>query len=87
MVDLKIEVKGVSELVRAFKKVDSDIPAGFRKEMLVIATNIVGQVQQQVPWKTGKAARSVRPRASQRGAGIAFGGSSAPYYPWLDFGG
>jgi hypothetical protein len=85
--DYKLEVKGINELVRAFKKVDTDIPAGLRKELLAVATDVAGAIQQDVPWRTGKAARSVRPRASQRGAGIAFGGNAAPYFPWLDFGG
>lgn len=87
MTDYKVEVKGVNELVRAFKKVDSDVPVGLRKEMLSIATEVTGAIQQKVPWKTGRASGSVRPRASQRGAGIAFGGNAAPYFPWLDFGG
>jgi hypothetical protein len=87
MTDYRLEVKGINESIRAFKKVDSDIPAGFRKEMLAIASDVAGEAQQRVPWKSGKAARSIKPRASQRGAGIAFGGSAAPYFPWLDFGG
>jgi hypothetical protein len=85
--DVKVEVTGLNQLVRAFKQVDADIPKGLRVEMLGIARMVAGDIQRRVPHQSGRAARSVRPRASPRGAGIAFGGNAAPYYPWLDFGG
>jgi hypothetical protein len=83
----EVEVRGIREVQSAFRKVDKELPKALRPEFLDIARTVVGQVQQRVPWRTGRAARSVKARASQRGAGIAFGGSAAPYFPWLDFGG
>lgn len=83
----EIEVRGLREVQSAFRRIDREIPKGMRAELLPIAQMIVSDVQQMVPWRTGAAAASVRPRASQTGAGIAFGGNAAPYFPWLDFGG
>lgn len=82
-----IEVRGLREVQSAFRKVDKDLPKGLRTEFLGIAQDVQHGIQAKVPRRTGHAAGSVRARASQRGAGIAFGGQAAPYFPWLDFGG
>ena len=65
-----------------------------RVHMKDIADHVVGVAQQRMPFRTGEAAKSLKPRATQRGAGIAFPQGGAPwrgekadYYPWLDFGG
>lgn len=87
VVETKVRILGLRELQSAFKKVDSDIPKELKTSFLRIATDVAGKAAAKVPHRTGRAASSIRPRASQRGAGIAFGGSAAPYYPWLDFGG
>jgi hypothetical protein len=86
-----IQVRGINELSRAWRAVDADIPKRTRLAMLAIARMVVGTAQQKATadfkHPTGQAASSVRPRATRRGAGIAFGGQAAPYFPWLDFGG
>lgn len=87
MDNVKVEVRGIKELNKAFRQVDSELPKELRAAFLVIAQRVVGTAQQRMPHKTGRAQLSVKPRASQRGAAIAFGGSKAPYMPWLDFGG
>lgn len=84
---VRVEIRGGRELARAFKRLetglDKELRAGFRE----IARTVAGRAASKVPRLTGRAAGSIKPRASQAGAGIAFGGSSAEYYPWLDFGG
>lgn len=87
MVDVKVEFRGLRELSAAFKAVDADLPKAFRVRLLGVAAMVAGRVQSKVPRLTGRAAASYKPRASTRGAGIAFGGSAAPYVPWLEFGG
>jgi hypothetical protein len=82
-----VQVRGIREVQAAFRKVDKDLPKALRPEFLEVARSVVRGVQQKMPWRTGRAIRSVKPRASQRGAAIAVGGTAAPYYPWLDFGG
>lgn len=91
MIETRVEVRGLRDLSRAFKQVDADLPKELRDEMKAIADHVVGVAQQRMPFRTGTAARSLKPRATQRGAGIAFPGGGdrgkAAYYPWLDFGG
>jgi hypothetical protein len=82
-----VQVKGLREVQWALRKVDKDIPKGLRQELLPAARKVQDDIRSRVPMQSGKARGSVRARASQRGASIAVGGNSAPYYPWLDFGG
>lgn len=90
-IDYKVEIHGVRELNSALKKVDAELPKELRVRFLGIANEVIGVAQQKMPYQTGEAANSIKPRASQKGAGIAFpaGGGvyKAAYYPWLDFGG
>jgi hypothetical protein len=85
--DFKIEVRGIREFQKAIKQVDAELPKKLKEGFKNIATTVADEAKTKVPRKSGKAAGSIRPRSSQKGAGIAFGGSAAPYYPWLDFGG
>lgn len=89
-----VKVTGLREVQAAFKQVDAALPKELRLRMKDIASHVVGVAQQRMPFESGEAARSLKPRATQRGAGIAFpqGGTpwrgvKADYYPWLDFGG
>lgn len=84
---VRVEVKGLAELSKAFKAVDEDVASGMKDAFLGIAREVVGTAQQRMPHNTGRAQSSVKPRATAKGAGIAFGGNKAPYMPWLDFGG
>jgi hypothetical protein len=87
MIDTSVKVRGIRELSRAFKDVDAALPRDLKTSFLRVAQRVVGLAQQRMPYKSGKAAGSVKARASSRGASIAFGGTAAPYMPWLDFGG
>jgi Bacteriophage HK97-gp10, putative tail-component len=82
-----VKVTGLRELRTALKKVGAEAPAAMKTEMKTIAGKVVGKIVSKVPQKTGKAAGSIKARGTTTGAGIAFGGTAAPYYPWLDFGG
>ena len=83
----QVQIRGIRELRSAFKRVDAEIPKELRKVLKDIALSVVAGIAAKVPRVSGKAARSVRARSSQTGAAIAVGGATAPYYPWLDFGG
>jgi hypothetical protein len=85
--DIKVEVRGIRELNRAFRAVDTDLSKELKSAFRAVAEHVVGIAQQRMPYKSGGAVKSVKPRASSTGAGIAFGGNAAPYEPWLDFGG
>lgn len=89
MADHSVEIKvlGLRELSRGFKQLDAGLDGALKTAFLKIADHVVGVVQQRMPWEVGRAARSVKARASTRGASIAAYGQAAPYGPWLDFGG
>lgn len=82
-----VEVEGLQELKRALKQVDAQLPKEMRLEFKAISTVVAARVASKVPSITGRAASSVKPRASQDSAGVAEGGKRAPYMGWLDFGG
>lgn len=87
MTDTKVEVRGIRQLNSALKKMEGDLDKQLRAAFLSIAERVSSDAAGRVPKRTGRAASSIKPKASTRGASIAFGGSRAPYYPWLDFGG
>lgn len=82
-----VKVSGLRELATALRRVDAELPKELKARFLVIAQRVVGDVQQRMPHRSGRAQGSVKARASVRGASIAAGGRAAPYYQWLDFGG
>ena len=85
--DVRYEVRGLRELKAAFRKVEGDLKTELKEGFKAIAEDVAGAIRPKVPKRTGRAAGSVKARGSLRGGAIAFGGSAAPYYPWLDFGG
>jgi hypothetical protein len=92
--DVGVKVLGIRELSTAFKAVDSTLSKEMRLSLKAVADHVVGIAQQKMPFQSGTAASSLKPRATAKGAGIAFpdGGTpwrgvKADYYPWLDFGG
>ena len=87
----KVAVLGLRELAGAFRKIDRELPKELRDKMKAIAETVASSARSKVPSITGVARGSIRARATQRGAGIAFPAGGArgkdDYYPWLDFGG
>lgn len=86
-VQIIVDRQSIGQLQRALRKAGDDCKEGITAEMRSIADRIVGDAQQRVPWVTGAAAQSLRARGRVGGASMAAGGTAAPYYPWLDFGG
>jgi hypothetical protein len=85
--ETRVEVRGLRELKSAFRQVDKGLNKELGHEFKELAESIAAKVRMKVPKRKGRAASSVKGKGSQRGGAIAFGGSAAPYYPWLDFGG
>lgn len=86
--DVKVEVRGLRELNAAFRGMDKELNRQLRRSFLEIARMVATRASSKVPrGPSGKAARSIRPRATQKGAGVTKGDANTPYYPWLDFGG
>lgn len=93
-VEGQVAVVGLKDLKRALRQVDVALPKQLRTAFKPIAEHVVSEVRSKLPTRSGEAAASVRPRASQTGAGIAFPAGGVPwrgvkadYFPWLDFGG
>lgn len=58
--------------------------SAIKEEFKGIAARVAEAAARKAP---GSAGASITPRASNRGAAIAFGGRKEPHFPWLDFGG
>lgn len=84
---VRVELRGVKELNRAFRQLETGMDVELRLAFKAIAQQVATRVAAKVPRLTGTAAGSVKPRASGGSAGVAAGGARAEYYPWLDFGG
>jgi hypothetical protein len=84
----KVTVSGLREFQAGMRGLGEEqkraLPAALKDVAFLLAQRIASRFPRG---KTGRAARSVKPRAGQKGAGIAFGGAKAPHAPWLDFGG
>ena len=82
-----IRVEGIREVAAALRAIDKGLQKELRDGMKAAAEIVVPEIQARVPHRRGKAAASVKAKGTNRGAGISFGGTKAPYFPWLDFGG
>ena len=87
MSDRTIEVTGIRELRKALKDVEADLPRELRDGLFEIATLVADAARVKVPSVSGDAAGSIKARKQSAAASLAVGGTKAPYFPWLDFGG
>lgn len=83
----KIKVTGLREFQRALRDMDAALPKQMRVVLNQATKIVVDYAEPRFPRLTGRAARSLKTRSSQREARVALGGRAAPYAPWLDFGG
>ena len=82
-----VKITGLRELAGAFRKMDGAIVDGVKAGFKQLAEGVAVTARAKMPSRSGRAASSYKARGSAKGASIAFGGSRAPYAPWLDFGG
>ena len=81
-------VTGLRELRKAMRDAEAGSQKHLQRRFKSVATLVASAIASRVTvGPTGHAAASVRPRATATSAGIVAGGPSAPYFPWLDFGG
>lgn len=82
-----IKITGLAEFNRDLRRIDANLPKGLRLAANEAANVIVSWARPRVERRSGAAQASVR-AASTRTEGRVFGGGSrAPHYGWLDFGG
>jgi hypothetical protein len=82
-----IHVKGLKEFQAALKKVDKGLGPELRKGLNEAAEIVASAARPLVPRRTGRAVGSIKVGSTQRAAQIKVGGTAAPYFGWLDFGG
>lgn len=82
-----IHISGLREFNRALKGLDSNLPKGVRLALNEASDFIVDRAVPKVARRTGRAARTLKAKSTRTEARVSGGGSRAPYYPWLDFGG
>ena len=87
MTTASIKINGLREFQRELKALDGDLPKALRVAFNEAADLIADTARPRVPRRRGRARGSVKVRSTQKAARVAGGGSRAPYYPWLDFGG
>ena len=73
----------LEELRAALRDVGDDIGDLALSLLEEIASGVVADARSHVPQRTGRARATYR----LRGTAIVFGDDSAPYVPWLEFGG
>lgn len=83
----RITITGIREFQKALRSMDANLPKQLRLALNKASDLVITKARPLVPTRSGRAANSLKVRSSQREARIAAGGSRAPYYPWLDFGG
>jgi hypothetical protein len=83
----QIRIEGLAEFNRALGRIDKDAAKRLRLAGNEAAELLISKVRPEIPAKTGKARGSLRARSTRTAARVAVGGKTAPYYPWLDFGG
>lgn len=82
-----IRVAGLREFQASCKAYDGESQKLLRVVLNTAVELVVNEARPRVPTKTGAARASIKPQSSQREARVRAGGSKAPYYPWLDYGG
>lgn len=82
-----ITINGLRELQRALKAAEDATPKMLRLALNQSAEVVLDYARPQVPAKSGAARGSMKVRSTQREARVSAGGTRAPWYPWLDFGG
>jgi hypothetical protein len=87
MAERMVHVTGLTELNRALRKVDTELPKRVRVALNGAAEDIAVGARSQVPRRSGRAAATYKARSTRTAARVAMGSARAPYVPWLDFGG
>jgi hypothetical protein len=82
-----IGIEDLNKFIKNLKVIDRDLPKAMRLAGNDAVQPVIQWAVPKVPKRSGKAAGSIRAASTQKGARIKAGGSRAPYYAWLDFGG
>lgn len=84
---VRIDIAGLRDFQRGLKTIDAELPKALRKVLNTVADDVIGLARPHVPRRSGRAAGSLKASSTQTAVRVKGGGSRAPYYPWLEFGG
>jgi hypothetical protein len=82
-----VQVRGLRDYQKALRDIEPALGPELRKALNEVAEIVASDARSLVPARSGKARSSIKAGSSQRAAQIKVGGTKAPYFPWLDFGG
>lgn len=82
-----IEVEGLANLNRSLRGISNDAPKALRLALNEAAEHLITETRKEIPVRSGKARASLKAASTRTAVRIRVGGSRAPYYPWLDWGG
>lgn len=82
-----IHVRGLKEVQKALRDIDKNLGPELRKGLNEVADVVLSAARPLVPSRSGKARASLKAGSTERAVQITAGGSKAPYWSWLDFGG
>lgn len=83
----ELKTKGVGALVAELAMAERLAPELAETVPALIAADVAKDARRRVPTRSGRAAGTVRATRTAMGAAVSGGGSTAPYYGWLDYGG
>ncbi len=82
-----IRVDGLAAFSRNLRRLDSNLPKALRVALNGVADVVVHDARPRVPRRTGRAQASIKAASTRTAVRVSAGGSKAPHFPWLDFGG
>lgn len=82
-----IKIDGLTQFAKRIKQVDTELPKMLRKTLNVVAGVVVDATRPNIPSRSGKARASVKAASLRDAVRVKAGGTKAPWYPWLDYGG
>lgn len=82
-----IRVDGLNALRKSLKDAGEGAEKEIRPALNDAAQIVVNVAQRRIPVLTGAARKSVRVSSTGNKVRVSAGGTRAPYYPWLDYGG
>jgi hypothetical protein len=82
-----VDHTGTANLRTEIEKLGSGVERALLNVSHDIADDVLSYVRSRIPRVTGNAAGSYKITHEQTGTEISFGGTQAPYVPWLEFGG
>jgi hypothetical protein len=82
-----VKIDGLRQFQAALRSMEDGLQKELRVVLNAAADLVIADARPKIPRRTGAAAASLKARSGQREAKIQAGGSKAPYFGWLDYGG